>query len=1825
MHGVKTGAQTCPTCFRSFRGTQGQGPANDRFLQPLLLHCGHTFCQGCITKQVKVLKTSVACPTCQVVTRMPQGETSVVQLPANYYVLGLSSWNSKHVVDMFDKKTVSQSPANLTYHEVQLQGGADLCGSCHRVLASCDCKQCENAKYCQPCYNRVHRGSRSLMNHNAVPVSTSKGRGGCKEHEGREYEFFCQEDQVPICALCALMGTHKGHDITHLADQDKEAFQELRPTLETAKDALKQQYYALQMTKEAKRDIGKDMVQVADLVKASFSRLHSELQLREHKLLDQIVTISAQQQKYLISMLTNIEGNISIMESAMVEAMMTLEDKSELPSNVTSLVHLLKSSKDLPCHVVVPDSPQPVSQFMYNSDVVKSMITFGAVDISSEPRLQLKTADDLPDDWTPPEINEDVLASSTIHTFKANLLKEKESSQAKGVSVKQEPLSPRSLKDGSPGGKYSRQNSGGTVKQEPLSPRTLNDLSPGGKYSRQNSGAGVAASPQLRKNEPTPRREKPKDKSTKLKRINATPKGVLKKELVRVTHIRNPCCFYIQRESDQPQLSNMMVGINRECKLVPEHNRLPNDLSEGALMACLYETDKTWYRARIKSVATTNPDIPRPKTPSETSLLSSTPTLEQETPENASDKETPSEGGTKDDTMSDVKSEGRSEASSEVRQDVLLEVINAQVKAEVKSKVKVEEPKVEVMYVDYGNKEWVSLSKLCRLKPKHENIPDLAVCCSLTDIVPTRKSGRWSMEGVKSFAKMVGDKPVHMSILGHSGATLYVDLHKLPIQEVENDMPISLRDALVFLELACFVSPESVPEACPSRGTPLKFIPADLPALGEEILATVSHFQDPLCFCVQEIGADSEYLLKMTKDLQETYYKKVDDRWNILCPKVGSICVAKFSEDRQWSRAEIVALPGKQLVDVLYVDYGNYERLHCSELRKIPKKFLKLSIQALPCSLVDVGPKDPELGWSTEETKGFGDIILTKALRATVKGINKGRLSVILMEDRQGREININALLVQKGFGQSTGPGSVSAAIIFEMPHLDISDDDTLQNQDASFSDPDTDTQPDTPPHIPKTNGVVVEKRISPSPIRSNTLSSKARSQYTAVHVSHVESPACLFIQLSTAGIDGLDSLLESMTLNYQHTEMEEGDTLWQEGDLCSALYVKEGAWCRGRVKTVLPDNNAVVLFTDYGNTEVVSLSNIRSLVGKFQKDPPFAIQCHLSEVMPGANKWTKTACEFLANTLSDLECVIVKKGELLNGSLPIDLLYERSIEEKVQEESVDDFGSISKLLILRGHALPAKPAPFKSVTNSAETLSPQSHPAESDAPLGLETQENPAEKTHQSFTIETNTEASSINQADTDGVVLTDEDEVPRYLARPLPTSGRLDIVITFVSNDGIISGLEASEVSTFRSVMEQLEVANAVKQTPPTPESLRPGQAVCARYQEDGLWYRASIIRVNQDTAMVRYVDFGNTEEVAINSIHTKPFMIDMPQQSRDCVLIGLRPKAPQNTWPTSTIVFLLNNLLEKPCTALIKSLCSERDPLKVDLLLPNGQSISSLILAQGLAETDDLNEMDSHNPRKDDDDVTMTTTNQLIERSSNGCMAGPDVKYQPMTLPGIGVDFAVSVTHIDQPDLMFICPWAEEPHLKDATQAEMYRQLVKLQSICEGLNEMASSLPGVVEPKPGLCCCSMYQVNQQWYRTVVSQVKAAEKLCEVRYVDFGTTDWVSFDGLRQIPLKFTNLPMQARQCKLIGLKPPPPSANEGATLPDSDWPGTSVDKMLELVSNKKLIASVQDDSTVPGILLYNVTDEQDQVDIGTPQTTRLVHLALIEAGLAQLADSS
>lgn len=57
---------------------------------PLLLECGHTYCEGCITKWARLQKTQVLCPECQNSTPLTtEGEKGVKDISANIYLLGV--------------------------------------------------------------------------------------------------------------------------------------------------------------------------------------------------------------------------------------------------------------------------------------------------------------------------------------------------------------------------------------------------------------------------------------------------------------------------------------------------------------------------------------------------------------------------------------------------------------------------------------------------------------------------------------------------------------------------------------------------------------------------------------------------------------------------------------------------------------------------------------------------------------------------------------------------------------------------------------------------------------------------------------------------------------------------------------------------------------------------------------------------------------------------------------------------------------------------------------------------------------------------------------------------------------------------------------------------------------------------------------------------------------------------------------------------------------------------------------------------------------------------------------------------------------------------------------------------------------------------------------------------------------------------------------------------------------------------------------------------------------------------------------------------------
>ncbi|XP_070568958.1 RING finger protein 17-like isoform X2 [Ptychodera flava] len=589
-----------------------------------------------------------------------------------------------------------------------------------------------------------------------------------------------------------------------------------------------------------------------------------------------------------------------------------------------------------------------------------------------------------------------------------------------------------------------------------------------------------------------------------------------------------------------------------------------------------------------------------------------------------------------------------------------------------------DEERVEVLYVDYGNIEIVPLSRLRKLKSKHLHVPELAMTCSLVDIVSAAKNGEWSTEAVHTFATMVGKKPIFMTVLNHASGMLYVDLHKPPSDDIDDDVPVSVRDALVFLEVAQFESSASCPlPGMPVVTPPRKFINPSMPKKAEFVDLTVSHIVNAGDFYIQKVGPEVQHLTQLTQEMQVTFNKERGDVWQILCPKEDMICAAKYDVDDTWYRAVVIGLPGNRKVKVKYVDFGNTEVVDYTKLQKIPDDFCRLPVQAIRCSMADIAPKAD--GWTDADSHKLQQLVQFKPLVALVQEVVDNVPCVLLYDTSSDVDVCINAVLVSEGIAVSTGPGSDSSkAMVKAAPKADKEKEG---KDDCVAVGPVGAAQKHPAKYKPK---------IKPPDDVS----------YTEVLVSHIESPFCIYVQLATAEEDGLDDLMKSMTSYYNKHPCDDEEIEWTDGAVCAALYVQGEVWCRAKIVTLLPGNLCVVIYTDFGNSEVVALANLRKLNEEFRTPSPFAICCYLAGIQPAGGKhWTKTACEFLVALICGVECFLInKESEAGKNSsvLPIDLLYEIPEDETANsdEPATPILISAAKTLILQGVALPSKMIP---------------------------------------------------------------------------------------------------------------------------------------------------------------------------------------------------------------------------------------------------------------------------------------------------------------------------------------------------------------------------------------------------------------------------------------------------------------------------------------------------------------------------------------------------
>ncbi|XP_031556532.1 RING finger protein 17-like isoform X2 [Actinia tenebrosa] len=930
-------------------------------------------------------------------------------------------------------------------------------------------------------------------------------------------------------------------------------------------------------------------------------------------------------------------------------------------------------------------------------------------------------------------------------------------------------------------------------------------------------------------------------------------------ELAQVTHIRDPSYFMVQRLADMEQLNVMMNAINKYCE-ASDASDLVLEANIGDMVCAQFTVDNHWYRARVMSM----------NAPSHHNVL---PTVEN--------------GLT-----------------------------------------------IQVMYIDYGNLEWIPMIRLRTMPKKFLQVPDMAVCCSLVDVVPPFQQNQWPPKAIKAFGSLTGDKPLLMTALRRGlNGTLHVDLKSPDDDEPthDDDRPASVRDALVFLEVAKFKSPASEPSVqVMQQSFPMRSF-KDPSALeeGQTVPVLISHVTGPDEIYLQKLDEDEVSQLLFTMQEMERLYNERTKRkdLDILWPYKGLVCSARFTEDKSWYRALVVGVNSDETVDVTYVDYGNAETLPFSEIRKLPDSLLGLPRQAYPACLADVKPCEESEDWNEQVQDFVCGLLLNKQFDANIIGTSGGKASIVLRDATSQKDVSVNDLLVQCHRAVPSGLGVVKSFEEDEEAKKPSEEEKNSANEEGKVTVEKEEKQSaveetqaedkldiKTTESIEKTDehrnegiethpqeemAVIMENQGKEKTIPSTNkppMSPPERllAQYPPAippvdrqfqaSVTYVGLDGSIFVQELKEDDRTLINMMEKLNIRYNSHDQDPSDTPTSIKDLfigqpCCARFSDDGMWYRALVTKVIVPNKVEVNYIDFGNSEIVPLSELRLEVLDIDV-PKQCLQLVLYGVRPANSqgRWSGEAISFLSEMIVGKDCSAIIEGAKIPG-MPMEVRL-----------CFPDGMNVADALIAKG-----------LVTSTSGVVGPAPDVQSFPAGMSKATRSKSRGKKNPPVSrVENKLQAMLISAREADNILPQTQ----------LPEVGMpFDVTVTHVEHPGSFFIQRSPDFDledvydtdpTLLDVEEELEKLEEMAISINQPEYFKKyeplahakkGLLCCGRYTEDDMWYRGQVLAVQSDKplrALVRYFDYGNSEVLTGDRMRGFPSeLLDLPIQATHCCL--------------------------------------------------------------------------------------------------------------------------------------------------------------------------------------------------------------------------------------------------------------------------------------------------------------------------------------------------
>ncbi|XP_038062764.1 tripartite motif-containing protein 3-like [Patiria miniata] len=264
----------------------------DKYKQPKVLDCMHSFCQKCLEQYYTSRyagQPKIPCPVCRRETVLPQ--TRIQGLKTNFHLMGI-------VEEVSLQEKVACSENTKVICEICDEGNEAM----HRCL---DCAQ----NICPNC-RKTHLRFAATSNHTVatledirqgkvtVKKTPAEDESKCQKHKGEVKRFYCETCEELICRDCTVVDHREPkHHYIDSREASHKYKQSLKDTLPNVTTGIKILQKALATSSQAKQKFTQNVTKTVKAVKDKADKMRAEITTQETKMIAEIKQLQQDRNK----------------------------------------------------------------------------------------------------------------------------------------------------------------------------------------------------------------------------------------------------------------------------------------------------------------------------------------------------------------------------------------------------------------------------------------------------------------------------------------------------------------------------------------------------------------------------------------------------------------------------------------------------------------------------------------------------------------------------------------------------------------------------------------------------------------------------------------------------------------------------------------------------------------------------------------------------------------------------------------------------------------------------------------------------------------------------------------------------------------------------------------------------------------------------------------------------------------------------------------------------------------------------------------------------------------------------------------------------------------------------------------------------------------------------------------------------------------------------------------------------------------------------------------------------------------------------------------